>query len=318
MGLSDRQSCSKPWKLSITAKAEGLVTAEMQIASPGTSEKKGFLQSFLAKIKRRSSMQRQEEEGATCDASLRVRARLFFLRARIAAGRLHELYLKSQQGTLLHYRSSGKAFLPAPASFKLLKGSTSCSPSSKQAPSFLSRVLSSKEKRKGSLLVCGAGVGAFALFLLHHAGSWATHFPTFALNAGSRLVGLFAKLVHRKCYSAGFKGAACFWQGIRGVVSLFQMVMSVVRPIFAVNQFANTALLAVLIAVLLTGRANKLQDFLDSKTRGRAGFLKGSLAMKLLLVMQLIKRFWAHISLRQACLFALLLTFLTSAVSEMD
>ncbi|MCO5558360.1 hypothetical protein L7F22_011941 [Adiantum nelumboides] len=291
MGLSDQQSCSKPWKVSISAKAEGLVTAELQIASQGRTEKKGFLQSFLARIKRRSSMQRQEEEGAICDASLRVRARLFFLRARIVAGRLHELHLQSWQGTLLHHRSSGKDFLPAPASFKFFKvlGSTSCSPSSKQAPSFLSRVLSSKKKRKGRLLVCG-----------------------------SRLVGLFAKLVHRKCDSAGFRGAACFWQGIRGVVPLFQMVVSMVRPMFAGNQFANTALLAVLIGVLSTGRANKLQDFLNSKTRGRAGFFKGSLAMKLLLVMQLIKRFWAHISLRQACLFAFLLTFLTSAVSEMD
>ncbi|KAI5070054.1 hypothetical protein GOP47_0014397 [Adiantum capillus-veneris] len=288
------------------------------MASPGRIVKKNFLLSFLARIKRRSSMHQQQDEGAICDAALRVRARLFFLKAKVAAGRLCEFHLQSRQGSLLHYRTSDKASLPAPAFFQFFKRSSSLLRSPERAPSLLSRILLSKRKKKGSLLVCGAGMGAFALFLVNHASSWATHFQTFALNAGSRLVGLFVKFIHRKCDSAGFKGAACFWQGIRGAISLFQMVMSVVRPLFTGNQFVNTALLVVLIGVLITGKANKLQDFLDSKTGGRAQFLKASMAMKFLLVTQLIKRFWAQIGLKQTCLFALLLAFLTSAVSEMD
>eukprot|EP00250_Pteridium_aquilinum_P026761 c33546_g1_i1 orf=1-555(-) len=185
MGMLDRPTSNRVWKFSLSAKAEGFLSAELHVATPGHSEKKGFF-SFFSK-KRRS----YKQEGGMCDVSLRIRALLLFLKARVAAGRLCELRLQTRQGsskklTVIDLKSSlqgcGNA---APLSSYTFKGFSS-SPYLERS-SFWSRVLGARKKTKGSLFVCGAGLGAFSLFVLHNVSACASYLRAFALNAGSCL-----------------------------------------------------------------------------------------------------------------------------------
>ncbi|KAH7373132.1 hypothetical protein KP509_17G038700 [Ceratopteris richardii] len=310
MGMSDLQSSPKLWRISVCAKAEGFVTAELKMGSSQAAEKKG-LSFYLARIRRKCS-RRHQEPAPVCDASISVKARLFLLKIRIAAGRLRELRLQSRsQGGLTITRSRSKVQSCASTSFQCFKGSSR----SDGILSWLPRLPFQQKKTRGSLFLCCASMGAMAMYSLHHASSWATYFPLFALNVGSRAFGWFAKFIQRKCDSLGFEGAACFWQGVRGAVSVFQIVISLLRSFFSRNLFVGTSMVAVFLGIMLfKDRMKMVQGHFERKNKRGTRFSFMRVVTKVLMVMELMKRIWSHVDMK-VCLLVLLLAFLVNMLN---
>lgn len=317
--------CPSPYrrKFSFSAKANG-VSAKLHFASGQKKQQQGLF-SFFSK--------KNSSHGGACDVSLRIRVHLFLLKIKIAAGRLRELRIETwrryRKVSVVDFKDSQKntrnPTLPpppssSPASFasqcsQFFKGS-SPSPATGRS-SVLSSFLFVKRKRKESSFVCGAGLGAFVLFLLHHASAWSLHFPVFITNAGSCLVGFLIKVFQGRNNSVGSR-SAWLWQGIQKAATLLQMVLSTFQGTFIVNRFVVTALLTVLIGLILAGKASKMQDLLAKKERSGALYLPARILLRLLLAVRLLKHFWAHIGMKHALVVVLVFAYLSNTLSRLQ